>query len=357
MPLRDGVTIVVTVFNKEYCLPLVVSALKRQSCPYPIEFIFVDDGSTDGSLDLICALTRDIDNVLIISQKNGGPTKALNRGLRFSNTVHTKGLDGDDILPPHATSLLLDALASHRECRWAYGGSATYDTFPPDTSSLFRNVASGNPAPYVVEDQLRKSLHNPHTNPSAWIAETAFLRSVDFCDDDIFIQDYSLELRMAANSPVVFVPSHIFYSHAVVTDRRMSANGRQTLHDCNLAVANLFSDYPKLIGPYGWDAARRVSGRAWHWARRHEGKTLMSSEYRNFVASRLRVGDPARIMRESCASFGGGIRKPGADDSFRVVVARGRFENDALVSRRDRPVLPLRPGSAAAAAAASTDAP
>jgi glycosyltransferase involved in cell wall biosynthesis len=334
--LRNGMTVVVTVFNKAYILPLVISSMKRQRCPLPLEFIFVDDGSSDDSVAMICRLAGDIDDVLVVSQKNAGPTRAFNLGLSLSNTVYTKGLDGDDILAPNALATLLDALVAHRECRWAYGAGATFETFHPDIDAIFATTPPSDPAD-VVTDQLRKSLRRPHTNPSAWLAETAFLRAIDFCDPAVFIQDFSLELRMAANSPVAVTSSILFYSQSIVTERRISSNGRQILHDVNAAVANFFSDHPEYLADYGWEAAQRVAGRAWHWARRHEGRTVLSREYRDFIASRLRLGDPLRIMNESRDSFGEGVRKPAPGPApFEVLVAKGCFASDPALGAAGR---------------------
>ena len=328
--MREGVTIVATVFNKAYCLPLVISAIARQQWRGPIEVIFVDDGSTDDSLEVISRAMGQLGSVLVVSQANSGPSRALNVGLACVQTAYVKGLDGDDILTPHATASLLSALQSSPGCHWAYGRNEEYAAFPPDLDSLFARLKPENTgAP--VDDQLRKSIRQPHTNPSAWIAETAFLRKIKGCDDEVFIQDYSLELRMAAESPVVFIPETVFFSHAEITERRMMNNGRQVLHDCNLAVRDLFVERPNLLANYGWDAAKRLSGRAWHWARRHEGRTLLSREYRDFVASRLRIGNPLSIMTRSCGSFVKGVRRPERHKGPQVMTARGAFERDFKV--------------------------
>ena len=56
----SGVSFIVTVFDKRDYLPRVVDALARQVGPFEREFIFVDDGSSDGSAALIAALTRGL---------------------------------------------------------------------------------------------------------------------------------------------------------------------------------------------------------------------------------------------------------------------------------------------------------
>lgn len=345
--LRPGVTIVTTVFNKAYCLPLVIESLKSQTTTQPIEYIFVDDGSTDDGIDLLVRLTADLDNILILTQPNSGPTKALNLGLSLCGTKYTKGLDGDDILAPDAIEKLARALADNPACRWAYGSCGIYHSFPPDLAQLFQ-TGHGDDNGRRVADQLMLSIKSPHTNPSGWLAETDFLAEIGRCDEKIFIQDYSLELRMAVNNAPAFVEDSLYFCHEVIDDRRISSDGRQILHDCNLALANLFDDYPHLRADYGWRAAKRAAGRAWHWARRHEGKSLLSREYLNFVTSHLRLGDFHTILRQSAPPMARGVRRPGDASSYRVVIARGHFSD----LRDDRESVSPRPTDARYATAA-----
>jgi glycosyltransferase involved in cell wall biosynthesis len=52
-----GVSFITTIFNKTPFLRRVVDALRRQTGQFDREFIFVDDGSTDGSAAMIAELT------------------------------------------------------------------------------------------------------------------------------------------------------------------------------------------------------------------------------------------------------------------------------------------------------------
>ena len=52
-----GVSFIVTVYNKREFLPRVLAALAAQSGDFGREYVFVDDGSTDGSLAYLRAAT------------------------------------------------------------------------------------------------------------------------------------------------------------------------------------------------------------------------------------------------------------------------------------------------------------
>lgn len=326
-PLRDGVTIVMTVYNKQAWLPAVIAAIKHQACILPLEVIVVDDGSRDDSLACLQALLADMRDVLIIRQDNAGPTHAFNRGLALSGTRYTKGLDGDDILAPDAINRLLAALSETKACRWAYGKGVSYRDFPPVLDRIWSYAAEMPGTARFITDPLRESLRRAQTTPSAWIAETDLIRSVGFCDERVFIQDYSIELRLAAASPVAVLDAPVFHFYETLDENRLSANEAQILHDVNLAVAHLFKDQPGLRAAYGRLAARRATGRAWHWAQRRAGQSILSGAYWDFVRAHGGMGSVMPLLSRACGRFGAGIRKaaPPPTAPYTRVTARGVF--------------------------------
>ena len=55
--LRDGVSFVVPVYDKAPYLPHVIEAIRNQAGDFAREYVFIDDGSTDESLDIVRRLT------------------------------------------------------------------------------------------------------------------------------------------------------------------------------------------------------------------------------------------------------------------------------------------------------------
>ncbi|MBL8812540.1 MAG: glycosyltransferase [Planctomycetaceae bacterium] len=73
-----------------------------------LELIVVDDGSTDRTRELVPSGDR---RVKLLSQKNGGPSKARNTALRVAAGEYVWHLDADDILVPEAVSEAVFALS------------------------------------------------------------------------------------------------------------------------------------------------------------------------------------------------------------------------------------------------------
>ena len=107
-----GVSYVVPVFNKSRWLPAVLAALKNQRGDFAREYIFVDDGSTDDSLAVLRALTRDWPDTVVVAQANAGSAAATNAGIERARLPYIKFCDADDLLAADATRVLLAALGA-----------------------------------------------------------------------------------------------------------------------------------------------------------------------------------------------------------------------------------------------------
>ncbi|CEA08452.1 Putative glycosyltransferase EpsH [Arthrobacter saudimassiliensis] len=99
---RGQFSLVVAVHNVAEYLPAFLESLLRQRYPMEdLDIVMVDDGSTDGSGDLIAAWnTRHRAGVRLVRQPNAGPGAARNTGLALANGEWVTFCDPDDILHP-----------------------------------------------------------------------------------------------------------------------------------------------------------------------------------------------------------------------------------------------------------------
>ena len=297
-----SVSYVVTVYNKALVLPFLIAGLGAQEGCFEREFIFIDDGSTDDSVELLRSLTGSWSRVTIVSQANSGPAVALNAGVRRARGDFIKPMDGDDILLPWATRRLLEAIEA-TGCAVAFGlSTAPYDIAgsPGDT------VAACVHAPGRIErcaDMLRRSLLRAQTNPSTWLASADAVRRSRGCDERVFIQDYSIELRLAALGCFAQLQEAIMRGPAAAPGR-LNDNQAQILHDVNLALAYFLADHPVLPRDVARFAFVRAASRAWRWSRRHGSGSLASTEFRRVCGARLGLLRPTpRNVLATCATF------------------------------------------------------
>ena len=296
------VSYVVTIYNKVPVLPFLVAGLAAQQGDFAREFIFVDDGSSDGSAALLRALTQGWDHVTILSQANAGPAPALNAGLARATGDFIKPVDGDDLLLPWATRRLIAAIEA-TGCDVAFGPQeARYD--PGEDPAAILAGWRHEPQPIErVDDALRRSLHRAQTNPSAWLARTAAVRRSGGCDERVFIQDYSIELRLAAQGGFARLREPVFLMPAAAPGR-LSDNQAQILHDMNLALAHFLAERPDLPRDLARLGFTRAAVRAWAWARRRGHRGVASREFLLACGARLGILRPtAANLHATCRAF------------------------------------------------------
>lgn len=111
--LEETLSVLIPVYNEEGNLSLLyeklVAALKKVGRPY--EVIFVDDGSSDGTMEILLDLREKNPNVKIISfSRNFGQTAALSAGIDFSKGDIIIPMDGDLQNDPEDILMLLQKI-------------------------------------------------------------------------------------------------------------------------------------------------------------------------------------------------------------------------------------------------------
>ena len=108
-------SIVVTCFNKKDFIPGFMSHCS-ELLDEGIEIIIVDDGSTDGSTDLLKSLVAKSPQIqLFVPQNNFGSANARNQGIRFCNRNYIFFLDIDDLCNTKVLKNCVSELSS-RKC-------------------------------------------------------------------------------------------------------------------------------------------------------------------------------------------------------------------------------------------------
>lgn len=93
------VSIIIPLYNKELIVGRTIQSVLRQSFS-DIEIVIINDGSTDGSVAVVDSFYDD--RIHLISQENGGPSKARNTGVKHSHGSWILFLDADDELAEDA---------------------------------------------------------------------------------------------------------------------------------------------------------------------------------------------------------------------------------------------------------------
>ena len=109
------VTVVLPVHDTREYLPDALASLDRQDLgPGELQVVAVDDGSTDGSGELLDEWARDRPATTVLHQENSGwPGQPRNRGLALATGTYVFFLDSDDLLADGALRQLADFADEH----------------------------------------------------------------------------------------------------------------------------------------------------------------------------------------------------------------------------------------------------
>lgn len=278
--MKNSVSYIITVYNKAPCLPELVSALLAQEGDFDREFIFVDDGSTDDSLAVLHNLCDSIPEAVIISQKNAGPSSANNAGIKRASKKWVFLLDGDDYLFPEATKCLLD-LAQKHDSQICHG---RHSNNPKKDRKLFDDSV------IVYDDVLAEVVKFHPVGAGALINRDVILRAGG-CDERVFIQDYSIALRIARCTSKMVVINALLTVNIDKAQQRLSSNKTQENYDTALARYLFIKDNLDIEYDYKYLAFERQLKKSWSWYRKQWFIPRVFSKYfLRYLISRFNFG-------------------------------------------------------------------
>ncbi len=122
MSENPKVSVIMSVYNGDKYLREAIESILNQTFT-DFEFIIVNDGSTDNSLEII--ESYDDERIKTINnKKNIGLTKSLNKALKFAKGKYIARQDADDVSLPNRFEKQVEYLDSHPEV--ALVGTSVY---------------------------------------------------------------------------------------------------------------------------------------------------------------------------------------------------------------------------------------
>lgn len=184
---QPRVSIIIPCLNGERFLAEAISSALAQSHEN-VEVIYVDDGSTDRSLEI----ARSFAQVTVLSQANAGISVARNAGLDVCDGAFVVFLDADDRMATDAVRDHLEAFAGQPAAPMVYGASRIIDEQGEVIEQI--PVATG----YMTRDEILVSL-TPNTSQSMFRRD-AVEAAGRFTPGVILVEDFDLYLRISRDA-------------------------------------------------------------------------------------------------------------------------------------------------------------
>lgn len=160
-----AVSVIVPVYNTEKYLEECIRSLTEQTLP-DLELIFVDDGSTDASPQILEKYqAMDPRRVRVITLENGGQGRARNVGLAAATGEYVGFVDSDDYVDRRMYAAMYTRARSENadlvECDFHYLGEdgrekRAYGSAAPWNKLIRRQLLTDNsiffPEGYIYED-------------------------------------------------------------------------------------------------------------------------------------------------------------------------------------------------------------
>jgi glycosyltransferase involved in cell wall biosynthesis len=179
MPVRDG----------ELFVDLAIQSIRAQS-HRDIEVIIVDDGSRDGTPEILNRHAADDSRIRIIAIPPRGIVAALNHGIEAASGAMIARMDADDIAKPERLARQLEMLSRHPEAALVGSG---YEVI--DAAGRIRRSVSVPAAAAEIREALkhRNCIAHPTVlmRRDAVLAVGGYRRAFQQCED------YDLWLRLS----------------------------------------------------------------------------------------------------------------------------------------------------------------
>jgi glycosyltransferase involved in cell wall biosynthesis len=194
------VSVLMSVYNGSRYLKESIDSILNQTFT-DLEFIIIDDCSTDDSGEIISEYAeKDQRIVLIKNPENIGLTKSLNKGLKIAKGEYVARQDADDISLPERLTKQVSLLNKE-----------------PEVALVSCNIALIDPDGNPIEKQIRAchpdlvSLHLLFYNHLGGHSQVIFRRELvinlgGYCESFRYSQDYELWCRIDKVGRIYILP-------------------------------------------------------------------------------------------------------------------------------------------------------
>ena len=218
--MKPYFSIIIPLYNKEQHISDTLKSVWSQTFT-DFEVIVINDGSTDGSLDVVKSIRED--RIQLFSIKNQGVSNARNYGISKANSDLIVFLDADDLWFNHHLQDLKDLYEAFPGCGM-YCKAYNKKDGNRITTSTFTNIASDSNWKGIVKDYFASSCINNIAWTSAVLIPKTILNETGLFDTKITLgagEDTDLWIRIALKYPVAF-DNKVSALHQLHSDNRIS---------------------------------------------------------------------------------------------------------------------------------------
>ncbi|MFN7877973.1 MAG: glycosyltransferase family 2 protein [Pirellula sp.] len=272
------VSVCIPCYNAERYIGAAIESVLAQSYR-PVEIIVVNDGSTDGSLDVLERYKSR--GVSVVSQKNAGQCAAANHAFRQSTGEYIKFFDADDLLSPTYIELQMQRLRENQldvaSASWGRFYNDDLSTFKLSPQSVWRDMDARD---WLVEAWMDA---RPMMQCALWMIPRRILEKSGCWDESLsLINDFEFFARVLCHTRnVLFTPDATLFYRSGIAGSLSGQKSRKAVESAyhslvngtshllkvrdglkaKTACANMLQDFIYTYYPYHSDLTSEIASR------------------------------------------------------------------------------------------------
>lgn len=228
MKEQFDISVIMPVYNTQSYIREALESILNQS-KNNIEFIIINDGSTDESHDIIKEYINTYTNIVYLEQINKGQGAARNAGLKYARGSYIYFMDSDDILQNNALEVLYDQCCTYDLDMILFDGESFYDedyisegkeSFKYTRNKTYNGVYNGA----MLLDELIDN-KDYYVSPCLYMFKREIVVQKGLCFPEGIIHEdelFTFELYLHANK--VKHISEVFFKRRIRGNSTMTSN-------------------------------------------------------------------------------------------------------------------------------------
>lgn len=213
------ISVIIPMYNSKDTIINSIKSVCTQSYEGSMEILVINDGSTDGSKDIVETYIKNNNiafPIRLINKKNGGVSSARNLGIKESKGEWIALLDSDDIWLPEKISKQVAEIEKNKKIKFI-GTKKDSDTYPffKKNTQLFYHL--------TAKEVIMK--WHPHTS-TALINKKALINAGLYDETRSHAEDGDLWLRIAEHCALYVLNENLVYT----------GNGKRSFGDAGLSA-------------------------------------------------------------------------------------------------------------------------
>ncbi|MDH3347173.1 MAG: glycosyltransferase [Desulfobulbaceae bacterium] len=201
-----SISVLMPVYNAEHYLPMAVESILNQSFK-DFEFIIINDGSTDNSLNILEHYANQDNRIHLISRENKGLVATLNEGIGYAKAPLIARMDADDISLPERLQKQYSHMIKHSDC--VACGTAFQYLLPDGEKGPVFSVPTDHRS--IDGSFMRKVDSFGMLHPSTIMKKESLIKINGYREEFIHAEDNDLFLRLAEVGDLNNISEVLFY--------------------------------------------------------------------------------------------------------------------------------------------------